>query len=50
MHLDVIMSFVEDILRFIDSREEKDYETNQHFAGMQELFRGHVVVAWEELN
>ena len=35
-----------------EDEEGEECETNQHFAGMQELFRGCVVVVWEgtELN
>ena len=33
-----IMSFAEDILRCIESEEEEEYEINQQFAGIKELF------------
>ena len=38
-----IMSFMEDILRCFDNEIEEEYETNQYFVGMQNLFRGHAV-------
>ena len=28
--IDIIMSFIEDILRYLDNEEEEDYETNQY--------------------
>ena len=45
--VDVIILFVEDILQYLENEEEKEYKTNQHLVGMQELFRGYVVVVWE---
>ena len=47
---DAIMSFIEDILWYHDNEEEEEYETNQHLVGMQELFRGYVVVVWKGTN
>ena len=44
---DLIMSFVEDILRYIENKQDEEYETNQHLVGMKELFRGYVVIDWE---
>ena len=48
--IELIMSFVEDILRYIEDENEEDYETNQYLVGMMELFRGYVVVDWEGAN
>ena len=45
--VDIIMVFVEDILRYLENKEEEEYEINQYLVGMQELFRGYVVVVWE---
>ena len=44
------MSFVEDIIRYIENKEEEEYKTNQQYVGMQELFRGYVAVVWEGTN
>lgn len=46
----LIMSFCEDILRYLENEEEEEYETNQHFAGMKELFCGYAVIDWEGAN
>jgi len=48
--VDLIMSFLEDILRYLDNEEDKDYKMNQQFVGMKELFRGYVVIMWEGTN
>ena len=45
-----IMSFCEDILRYLENDLEEEYETNQHHVGMSELFRGYVVLDWKEAN
>ena len=34
-HIQVIMSFKEDILRYLDEEEEEDYETNQYLIGIK---------------
>ena len=44
------MSFAEDILRYLENEEDKEYEMNQQYVGMQELFRGYVVIDWEGTN
>ena len=44
------MSFCEDILRYLEDDAEGDYETNQHYVGMKELFRGYAVLAWLGIN
>ena len=50
VHVEEIMSFVEDILRYLENEEEEDFETNQQYVGMQELFRGYIVIDWEGTN
>ena len=39
-----MMSFVEDMLRCLENEEDEEHEMNQQCVGMQELFRGHVVI------
>lgn len=46
----MILVFVEEMLKYIENDEEEDYETNQQHVGMQELFRGYVVIDWEGTN
>ena len=43
MSIDLIMSFIEDILWYLEIKEE-EYETNQNLIGMKELFNGYIVV------
>ena len=45
--VEVIMSFVEDIMRYMENEEDEEYETNQQYVGMKELFRGYIAVVWE---
>ena len=45
--MDVIILFVEDILWYLENKEEEEYEINQYLVRVQELFRGYVVVVWE---
>ena len=45
-----IMSFCEDILVYLENDQEAEYETNQQYVGMTELFRGYVVKNWMEVN
>ena len=42
------MSFVEDTLRQLESKEE--YEMNQYFAGINDLFRAFTVKVGEEAS
>ena len=49
VRVDLIISFVEDIVRYLEE-EEDEYETNQYLIGMKELFRGYVVAMWEGTN
>ena len=44
------MSFVEDVLKYIESNEDKEYEMNQQYVGIKELFCGFVVIDWERTN
>ena len=48
--MDIIMAFVEDILQYLENKEEEEYETNQYLVGIQELFRGYVIVVWEGIE
>ena len=50
MHTEEIMSFAKDILRYLENEEDEEFEMNQQYAGMQELFRGYVVIDWEGTN
>jgi len=50
IHVEEIMSFVEDILRYLENEQEEEYEMNQQYVGMRELFRGFVVIDWEGTN
>ena len=45
-----IMPFCEDALRHLENDIEDDYETNQHFVRMKDLFQGYVVVDWKEAD
>ena len=50
-NVEMIISFAEDIMHCFEQEENEDkYETNQHFIGMKELFRGHMVVDWERVQ
>jgi len=44
---DEIISFVEDIMKFIRNDDEGEYSTNQQYIGMKELFRGYIVQVWQ---
>ena len=35
---------------YLENDEDDDYEINQQYAGMKELFRGYVVNDWMEVN
>ena len=48
--VEIIMSFVEDILWYLENDEEEDCKMNQYLVGMQELFWGFVVIVWEEAD
>ena len=36
--VNMIMVFCKDILRYLEEEEEDEYETNQQYIGMKELF------------
>ena len=48
--VDEIIALVEDILRYFDDKEDEEYETNQYFIGMKNLFRGCVIKSWTGVN
>ena len=50
VNVNEIMAFCEDILRYLEEETEEEYETNQQFVGMKEVFRGHVVKDWQGTN
>ena len=37
-------------MRHLENKNEEDYKMNQQHVGMQELFRGHVIIDWEGTN
>jgi hypothetical protein len=45
-----IMAMCEDIVCYMEAGSEEDYETNQHYVGMKELFRGYVIINWMETD
>ena len=49
VHIDEIISFLEDILRHIEGELIEDYKTNKNCIGMQHLFTGHAVEDWVRL-
>ena len=52
VEVNLIMLFCEDILWYLedDIEDEDEYETNQHYFSMKELFRGYVVLDWLEVD
>ena len=50
VYIEEIILFVEDILKYLENEEDEEFEINQQYAGMQELFRGYVVIDWEGIN
>ena len=50
MKTNKIMSLIEDTLRYFDEEGEDEYKTNQHFVGIQNLFRGCIVKTWIGAN
>ena len=50
VNVNEIMAFCEDILRYLEEETEEEYETNQQFVGMKEVFRGHVAQDWQGTN
>lgn len=49
-HVEAIISFAEDILRYLENDEDEECKMNQQHAGMKELFRGYVAIDWEGTN
>ena len=45
-----MISFVEDMIRYLENKEIEECKTNQNLIGMQELFRGCIVKAWKGVN
>jgi hypothetical protein len=45
-----IMAMGEDILCYLEEGPEDEYETNQHYIGMKDLFRGYVIKNWKETD
>ena len=45
-----ILSFVEDILRYLEDNSDNEYEINQGILGMKNIFRGYVVKVWKGAN
>ena len=45
-----ILSFVEDILRYLEDDCDNEYETNQGMLGMKNIFRGYVIKVWKGTN
>ena len=50
VHIDEIMSFLEDTLRHAEGENNEECETNQCCIGMQNLFRGCVIKDWVGTN
>ena len=44
------MSFIEDILRYVENEEKEEYKMNQQYLGIQNLFRGYIVTDWKRTN
>ena len=49
VEIDHIMSFIEGTLRYFED-EEKEYQTNQYYVGIQNLFWGYMVKTWVRTN
>ena len=41
---------IEDILRYLENKEEEEFKTNQGLVGMQQLFCRYVVKVWKGSN
>ena len=46
IEVNLIILFCEDILRYLEDNieDEDEYEINQHYIGIKELFRGYIVL------
>ena len=40
VNVEAILSFIEDIMHYLEKKEDEEHETNQQCAGTQEFFRG----------
>ena len=45
-----LRAMIKDIRQFMKNEEEEDFETNQSFIGMKQLFRGIIIRAWFGTN
>ena len=45
--LNIIMSFAKDIVVYLENRDEDEYEMNQQYIRIKELFCGYIVRDWE---
>ena len=46
VELDHIMSFIDDILRYLEGKNDEECKTNQHYVRIQNLFQEHVIKTW----
>ena len=47
---DKILSFIEDILRYLEDNKDKEYEINQGILGVRNLFCRYAVKVWIGTN
>ena len=50
MKEDMVISFVEDIMKYAWDNDIGEYKTNQQYVGMKELFHGYVVKDWDRVE
>ena len=50
VNVNEIMSFCEDIMKYLENDDDDKYETNQYLVGIKELFRGYLVIDWVRTN
>ena len=48
--IDKMLSYVEDVLQYLENNESNDYEINQEIIGMLKLFQEYIVKVWKEVN
>ena len=48
--IDKIMSFIEDVLRYLEDNDSDEHETNQGLVGFRDLFRGCAVRVWSRTD
>jgi len=46
----VIFNMIEDIMVYLENGDPDEYETTQHYIGMDAIFRGFIVRDWKEAN